>query len=95
MLKHVGYDSAKQLAADFEAGVCVDFYEPDIELLIDHEIQPEDLKVVLEIIGIQLEISGLDCIGSDGFHLGVDMIGKAAPAFAILLVQVSLELVVG
>ena len=47
MLKHVGYDPAEQLAADFKARVGVNLDEPDIELLIDHKIQSEYLKVVL------------------------------------------------
>lgn len=52
MFEHVGDDSSKQLATDFKTRVGVDLDEPDIEILINHEIQTEYLEVVLQIVGI-------------------------------------------
>ena len=95
MFEHVGDDPAEQLAADLEAGVGVDLDQPHLELLVDHEVQPEDLEVVLQAAGVQLQEGGLNRVGGDGPHLGVDVFGEAAAALAVLLVEVALELVVG
>ncbi len=36
--------------AEFETGVGVDFDEPGLEVLIDHEIESQELEVVLAAV---------------------------------------------
>lgn len=56
VFEHGGDDIVEYVAAGLKAGVGVDFYEPGMQFLVDHEVIPEDLKGVLlaavpEVIG--------------------------------------------
>lgn len=50
LLDHEGDYAVEQWARDLEAGVGVDFDEPGVEVLVDHEVQAEDFEVVLEVV---------------------------------------------
>ena len=39
-------------AAELEARVGIDFYEPWLEVLIDHEIESQELEIVLAAVGV-------------------------------------------
>lgn len=49
ILDHVGNDPCEKRAAEFQTRIVVDFNQPSIEILINHEVQPEDLKSKLPI----------------------------------------------
>lgn len=44
VLNHIGNDPGEEGRAQLQAGIVVHLYQPGAELLVDHEIQPEDLK---------------------------------------------------
>lgn len=95
LLKHIGYDSPKQFAADFKTGVSIDLNKPNFELLVNHKVQPKHLEVMLQIVGIKLKVGGSDCISGNGLHLRVDMLSKADFVLLVFLVKIFLELTVG
>lgn len=65
MLHHRWNDPCQQFAAQLQAGVGVDFDEPNIVVCINHEVQPEYLEIVLCVVRIQLQIGSLYSIKSN------------------------------
>lgn len=65
MLQHCWDDSGKELAAQLETGIGVDFDQPDVVAGVNHKVQSEYLEVMLGVVGIQLQIGGFDSIKSD------------------------------
>lgn len=47
MLKHVRDNSSQKFAADLEARIRIDFDEPNIKVLVNHEVKPEYLEIML------------------------------------------------
>ena len=43
--KHARNKLVEKWTALFKAGIGVDFYEPDIGMLIDHKVVPKDLEL--------------------------------------------------
>ena len=73
MLEHNRNDSFKNGAVYFQAGVVVDLNEPGFEILINHEIQPKDLKVILMSSVVNNLVVSLDDICSHLFQFGHDI----------------------
>lgn len=65
MLQHCWDDSREELAAQLETGIGVDFDQPDVVAGVNHEVQSEYLEIMLGVVGIQLQIGGLDSVKSD------------------------------
>ena len=94
LLQHGGNDPADEFAAQLEAGISVDLDEPDVVIGVNHEVQTKYLEIVLSFVGIQLKISGFNCVKCDIFHFGVYHLAEVKFALAMNGVHVSLELIV-
>lgn len=53
VLDHFGDDAAEEWTGQFEARIGVDLDEPDFQIGVDHEVHPEDLEVILELVGVE------------------------------------------
>lgn len=58
IINHPRYEHTQQGTTLLDAGVGVDLYEPELELLIQHEVEPKDLEVELTLIPVQLSSYG-------------------------------------
>lgn len=67
----MGDDPLQDRASQLETGVSIDFDEPRPESLIDHEIQPKDLKVIAESLGVKVNKSGTDEVARNFLHVEI------------------------
>ena len=72
VIEHPGNQTFQQLTRLIQARVGVDFYQPGMAVLVDHEIISEDLEAVFPIHGIQ------QLLGSFQTNLNVFMYGLDA-----------------
>lgn len=94
LLQHSWYDPTEQLAAKLQTGVSVDFDQPNLIITIYHEIQPKNFKVMLGIVGVQLQVGGLYGIKSDTLHTRIDHLTEVKFAFTICWIHIPLKLIV-
>ena len=96
VLQEPGDDAAEQRAGGVEAGVGVGLDQPHPQLLIDHEVQPEQLEAVLPPWG-QTGVGGAHAVAADGLHGGQEVVEVAAAAGGVqqVLVEVSVGQLVG
>ena len=62
LIQHRRNNSGQKSAAQFVAGVGVDLDQVYFEVLVDHEIQPKNLKIVHFVTGIDRHVAGLNSI---------------------------------
>lgn len=94
-LDHHGDDAGQIGAGELQTGVCVHLDQVGLQVLVDHEVQAEDLKLVLASFGAQLLEDRLDALQGDVLHLGDDVLDQVELGHVLVLVDVALEVLVG
>lgn len=92
-IDHARYDPFQGGGGSLKARVGVDFDEPGLEVLVDHEIEPEYFEGRKSVPVPKLGVGGFDGVEGNLFELGTDISCEAVLAFAGL-VQILLELLV-
>lgn len=92
VFKHAWNDSSQERASQLQAWVRVDFYEPWLEILVDHKVHAEDFEVVRAPTRIKEMVAALDGVSCDATHLGEHLLLELELALAVVLVQVFLEI---
>lgn len=95
LIQHLRNNARQQRAHQFQARVGVHLDQPRHELPIDHEIQPENLEVVLVSLGGDLDERALDGVDSDLFHPGQNLFLEIVLFLGMVRIEVLLELSVG
>ena len=83
-----------EVAGNFQARIIIYFNQPRMKVTIDHEVHPKDLEVMSFLLWIDQHRAGLDGVGGDFFHLGVDLV-KEVITRLVFFIQVFLEFVIG
>ena len=92
ILNQDGNDPVQKRTCHFEAGVGVYLNEPRPEFSVQHEVKPENLKIALLSIAVNIVAVGHNHIGHDGLHL-CDQISLNIEIFVgIVHIQISLKL---
>ena len=95
LIQHLRNNASQQRTHQLQARIGVDFDQPGHELPIDHEVQPEDLEVVLVSLGGDLDERALDGVDGDLFHPGQNLFLEIVLLLGMVRIQVLLELGVG
>ena len=69
-LSRVGNDAVEQRTCTLQTRIGVDFDEPGLEVLVNHEIQSKDLEGRQAVPLAQQMVGGFDGISSYTFELG-------------------------
>lgn len=94
MFGHVGNDAVEKRAGALETWVGVDFNEPRLELTIDHEIQPENLKIIHQIPRRNLGKNTPHRISAHLLHFRQDLLPKIILLPPERPIQVPLKLLI-
>ena len=93
VLEH-GWDEPGEVGrGELEAGVCVDFDEPRLQILVNHEVVTENFEAAVAALRVHLSRNGLDRVRRQRLNLRHD--GLHEFAADVLAVEVLLELGVG
>ena len=94
VVDHVGYESGEDGARGLQARVGIGLDEPDLEVFVDHKVQPEKLVAEHFVLGVHDEVPHPKNVLGDPLHFGVDALPEVQLPVGCA-VQVSLELVEG
>jgi hypothetical protein len=93
VVDHSGDDALEGGGAGLEAGVGVDLDEPGLEVLVDHEVEPEDFEGRLAGPLPEQVVGSLDGIGGYPFELRTYVFHQTL-ASLLGVVEILLEVVV-
>ena len=81
-------EPGQERTGQFKAGVGVDFDEAGLIVLVDHEVHPQQLKIILSSFLVQRQVGRSDCILRELLHL------RQNPVIEHILVASSLDLLI-
>lgn len=94
LLNHSWNKASQQLTAELKTRIGVDFDQPNIVAWINHEVKTKYFKVMLGIIGVELQIGRFDCIKCNCLHFWIDHLSKAKLSLSICWIHISLKFIV-
>ena len=73
IVQQVRNDFLEQCAANLDGRISVDLYEPNLKVLVDHEVESEEFKRVFSSVRVKTSVGGLDSVPRIFDELRVDV----------------------
>lgn len=83
------------VVVDADVGVSVDLDEPDAEVLVNHEVEPEEFKGVAALAGVHGVLGAEEAVKREVLHPKHEVALEVEPVVPVLLLEELLELLQG